>query len=105
MLDEATSNLDRSHILALMDIVKQDVREKGRTLIAVIQDINLAAAYCDRLILMKEGRIAAFGETGEVLTPENIRSVFGVQAHVYYEPWSGVSRVSFKRSSRIEKLF
>ncbi len=101
MLDEATSNLDVSHTLALMDIVKQDVGEKGSTVIAVIQDINLAAAYCDRLILMKDLGIAAFGETCDVLTPENIQKIFGVQAHVYHEPWSDSIRASFKRMQRI----
>ncbi|MGE0085556.1 MAG: ABC transporter ATP-binding protein [Desulfococcaceae bacterium] len=99
MLDEATSNLDVNHTLALMDIVKQDVKEKGRTLIAVIQDINLAAAYCDKLILLREGGIAAFGKTRDVLTPENIQKIFGVEAYVYHEPWSGSDRVSFRRRS------
>ncbi len=103
MLDEATSNLDVNHCLTLMDIVKNDVEKKAGTVIAVIQDINLAAAYCDWLILMKEGGIAAFGKTEEVLHEENIRRVFGVDAHVYFEPWAAARKVSLKRKKPQER--
>ncbi|WP_231714436.1 ABC transporter ATP-binding protein [Desulfonema ishimotonii] len=99
MLDEATSNLDVNHTLKLMDIVSEDVRNRGRTVIAVIQDINLAATYCDRLILMKDGYVAAFGKTGDVLNTENIRSVFGVDSHVWFDTWSESKKVSFKRNN------
>ncbi len=98
MLDEATSNLDIRHTLNLLDMVSEDVREKKKTVIAVIQDINLAATYCDRMIFMKDGTVAAFGETGQVLTPEIIRKVFDVESTVYYDPCSGFRKVSFKRN-------
>lgn len=101
MLDEATSNLDIRHTLNLFDRLSEDVREKKKTVIAVIQDINLAATYCDRMIFMKEGMIAAFGETAQVLRPEIIKKVFDVESTVYFDPCSDSLKVGFKRNQAI----
>ncbi len=98
MLDEATSNLDISHTLNLLDIVADNVKKKGGTVIAVIQDINLAATYCDRMIFMKGGGIAAYGETDEVLTEATIKMVFNVRSKVYSEPYSNSKKVAFMRN-------
>lgn len=97
LLDEATSNLDVNHTLRLLDLVSHAIREKGRTVIAVIQDINLAATYCDRLILMKNGGVHAVGETRDVLTEANIRAVFGVDSRVSYDDYSESMKVSFRK--------
>ncbi len=97
MLDEATSSLDVNHTFAFFDIVLADVRQRGKTAVAVIQDINLAATYCDRLVLMKDGYVAASGDTDKVLTEANIRTVFGVESRVFRDDFSGSSRVSFRR--------
>jgi iron complex transport system ATP-binding protein len=99
MLDEATSNLDIHHTLALMDIVAEEVRHGNKLVIAVIQDINLAASYCDRLILMKDGRIVDAGATAGVLTPENIHAVFGVASRIYTDPYTRDLRVSFGKEA------
>jgi iron complex transport system ATP-binding protein len=99
MLDEATSNLDIHHTLTLLDIVADEVKRKKKLVIAVIQDINLAASYCDRLILMKDGRIADYGKTEQVLTRENIHTVFGVSSHVYTDPYTRDIRVSFRKNT------
>jgi len=96
VLDEATSNLDIRHALGLLSLTAGRCDE-GRTVIAVFQDINLAAAYCGEIIFMQRGRIAARGATEEVLTPEIIREVFGVEAKVYHEPYAGCRQVVFKR--------
>jgi len=97
MLDEATSNLDIRHTLNLLNIVSDGVRKEGKTAIAVIQDINLAASYCDRMIFMKKGKAAAFGETDEVLTAETIQKVFNVDSVIYFEPYSASRKVAFKK--------
>lgn len=96
-LDEATSNLDIGHTLALMNLVAGNVRERGRTVISVFQDINLAAMYCEDLILLKDGRLQAAGPTSSVLTPDNIQAVFGVVSTVVDEPFSNSLRVAFRK--------
>ncbi|MCP4353444.1 MAG: ABC transporter ATP-binding protein [Desulfobacterales bacterium] len=97
MLDEGTSNLDINHTLNLLDIVAKDVEEKNKTVISVFQDINLAAMYCDVLIFMKQGKIAASGEKDKVLTEENIKKVFSVDSKIFFEPYSNSRKVAFKR--------
>lgn len=97
MLDEATSNLDINHAISLLNISENRVREAGRTVISVMQDINLAAVYCDYLIFLHKGRIAAHGITPDVLTPDTIKSVFNVNARVYRESYSDSLQVVFKK--------
>ena len=58
------------------------VRVLGRTVVAAIQDLNLAALYCQRLYVMKAGRVAASGTPEEVLTPELLREIYEVEAEV-----------------------
>ncbi len=95
LLDEATSNLDIRHALSLLEQIRERIEEKGRTVIAVFQDINLAARFCDELIMMKSGQIEAYGKTAEVLTPESLQRVFDVEARVRFEPFAGASQVTF----------
>ena len=97
ILDEATSNLDINYSISLLNISEKRVREQGITVISVMQDINLAAVYCDYLIFLRRGRIAAQGPTAEVLTPETIQSVFNVNAKVYRESFSDSLQVVFKK--------
>lgn len=82
LLDEPTSNLDIKHQLEVMDIIKEIARKRGISAIMAIHDLNLAARYADRLIMMKNGMIYAAGEHFSVLTPENIREVYGVEVEV-----------------------
>ena len=98
LLDEASSNLDVNHALNLLNIAALGVSQRGKTVIAVMQDINLAALYCEHLIFMKQGGIVLEGPTVEVLTPETIREVFGVETKVYREAFSGASQVVFRKS-------
>lgn len=97
ILDEATSNLDINYSLSLLKIPEQGVIQEGKTIISVMQDINLAAAYCDYLVFMSNGQIAARGETHEVLNPDTIRSVFKVESKVYLESYSDRLQVVFKK--------
>jgi len=96
ILDEATSNLDIGHAMRLLDIAARRVSRESGTVLAVFQDINQAAAYCDHLIVMSQGRIAAHGDTREVLTPDAIRKVFAVEARVYHDDYSQALHVVYK---------
>lgn len=78
ILDEPTNHLDIQYQLQLMELVKSC----GRTVVAAIHDLNLAAAYCDRLYAMKGGRIAGSGTPRELLTPSFLRELYQVEAEV-----------------------
>lgn len=97
ILDEATSNLDINHSISLLNICEKRIKQKGGTVISVMQDVNLAAVYCDYLVFLSGGRIAAHGNTAEVLNPDTIREVFHVDAKVYAESYSGSLQVVFKK--------
>ena len=97
ILDEATSSLDINFSISLLNIAEQRVKQNGDTVVAVMQDINLAAGYCDYLVFMSHGRIAAHGETDSVLSPETLRSVFNVEARVYQESYSQSLQVVFRK--------
>ncbi len=93
LLDEPTSNLDVLHQLKILTLVRQLV-DDGLTAVAAIHDLNMAARFCDRLILLADGRVRSEGTPQEVLTPEMIESVFGVEAAVYREPATGALAIS-----------
>ena len=80
LLDEPTSNLDLRHQLEVLDIVRSIVDESGITAIMAIHDLNLAARFSDTLVFLDKGRIYDAGEPAQVLTQENIRNVYGVEA-------------------------
>ncbi len=79
ILDEPTNHLDIKFQLQLMDIVSG----LNRTIICAVHDLNIAAMYCTRLYVMKDGKIAAVGTPEEILTPALIREVYEVDAQVY----------------------
>lgn len=83
LLDEPTSNLDIRHQLEVMEIVKSVVKEKGISSVISIHDLNLAARYADKVVMMHEGKIFAVGTPAEVLTAEKIKHVYGVEVLVF----------------------
>ncbi|NLN08772.1 MAG: heme ABC transporter ATP-binding protein [Methanoculleus thermophilus] len=87
LLDEATSNLDVSHQVEILNIIR-DLAEEI-TVVSVFHDLNLAAHYCDRLLLLKDRRVYALGTPSEVLTREKIREVFGMEVLVKSHPLTG----------------
>ena len=97
ILDEATSNLDINFSISLLNIAEQKVKQNGHTVVAVMQDINLAASYCDHLIFMSDGKIAAHGSTRSVLNPQTLQAVFGIEAKVYQESYSQSLQVVFRK--------
>lgn len=96
ILDEATSNLDISHTLDIFQVVRRRVREQGHTVIGAIHDLNLAAAYCDEILFLKEGSLFCQGPTAEVMTAENIEQVLGVESKVFVDEYSGARQISLQ---------
>jgi iron complex transport system ATP-binding protein len=78
VLDEPTVHLDLRHQVATMDLLVDLNERDGTTVVAVLHDLGLAAAFFPRLVLLEEGRIVADGAPSEVLSDERIRAVFGV---------------------------
>lgn len=79
ILDEPTNHLDLSHQKSLLDQLKQWTRTGALTVIAVFHDVNLAALYCDRLLLLERGTTRCIGRADEVLEEERIRNVYGTE--------------------------
>lgn len=84
LLDEPTSHLDIGHQLSILDLIARLNRQTGLTVIAVFHDLNLAAEYCQRLLVLDHGRVAALGTPQDVLTTEVILGVYGTM--VFIEP-------------------
>lgn len=95
ILDEPTNHLDITYQLELMDIVQG----LGRTVVAAIHDLNIAAMYCTRLFVMEKGQLVASGTPEEVLTPELIRQVYGVKAKVFRDE-AGILRIQYYPEGR-----
>ncbi len=95
LLDEPTNHLDVRHQLAILDLV----RRAGVTAVLALHDMNLAAAFCDRLAVLRGGRLIATGAPGAVLTAAFIRRAFDVQASIDAHPAHGGPRVSFHAPS------
>jgi iron complex transport system ATP-binding protein len=86
LLDEPTANLDISHQIEILDLIKSLCRERNLAVLITLHDLNLAAQYCDRLMMLKGGQIHACGTPAEVITAENIRTVFGAESLVCPHP-------------------
>lgn len=82
LLDEPLTHLDMINQLEVMDLVKELCKKEGLIVLAVIHDLNLAARYCSSALLLKSGKVFSAGTLDEVLTSENIKSVFKVDAIV-----------------------
>jgi len=82
LLDEPTSNLDMKHQLEVMEIIRDLVLEKSISAIMAIHDLNLAARFSDKIVMLKHGQIFAAGSPDDLLNSENIRKVYGVEAAV-----------------------
>jgi iron complex transport system ATP-binding protein len=78
LLDEPTVHLDLSHQVALLGAIRRLRARRGLTVLAVLHDLNLAAAFAPRVAVLEAGRVVADGSPLEVLTPELVRRVFGV---------------------------
>lgn len=96
ILDEATSNLDIQHTIAIMQVMRKRVTEKGLTVIAAIHDLNLAAAFCDDCLVLKDGHIFANGAVNEVFTTDLLETVFAVNGTIEQAPGAVYPQIQFK---------
>jgi iron complex transport system ATP-binding protein len=92
LLDEPTTFLDIAHQYEVMDLCAR-LHEEGRTLVAVLHDLNQAARYGSHVIAMKDGRVVAQGPAQDVVTQALVRDVFGLAARVVPDPETGTPMV------------
>ncbi|MEM9190584.1 MAG: ABC transporter ATP-binding protein [Myxococcota bacterium] len=103
VLDEPTAHLDLYHSFALLQLIRSHVDQGGGTIVA-LHDPTLALRFCDRLLLLHRGRVHADGPAAEVLSEENLRSVFGVDAVTFEaegQRYVGVRRALSTRGSGV----
>jgi iron complex transport system ATP-binding protein len=89
LLDEPTAHLDVGHQAALLDLVGRLCRGEGKAVLAAVHDLSLAGQYCDRLVMLNEGRIVGEGEPQAVLSPQLLASVYGTRVSVFPHPLTG----------------
>jgi iron complex transport system ATP-binding protein len=86
LLDEPIANLDVNHQHHVLTMVQDLVKEYHLAAMVAIHDLGLAARYCDRLILLHQGTVWATGPAADVLQPDHLRTVFGVESQLYRDP-------------------
>ncbi|MFC4070628.1 ABC transporter ATP-binding protein [Actinoplanes subglobosus] len=89
LLDEPTTYLDLSHQIDVLDLIARLHRERDRTIVMVLHDLNLAARYAGHVVAMRDGRIAAQGTPADVLNPGLLDEVFDLKAMVIPDPVTG----------------
>jgi iron complex transport system ATP-binding protein len=89
LLDEPTASLDIGHQIEVQMLLQHLNGGQGVTMLLSTHDLNLAAALCRRLVLLKEGQVLAAGPTEEVLTPAAVRALYGVEADIARHPATG----------------
>jgi iron complex transport system ATP-binding protein len=90
LLDEPTTYLDLAHQVEVLDLVTRLNRQRGRTVVMVLHDLNLAARYSDVIVVMKDGVVVREGDPTTVFTPEMLAEVFGLDADVLTDPGTGL---------------
>jgi iron complex transport system ATP-binding protein len=93
LLDEPTSHLDISHQVETLSLIVRLVREQALAALAIFHDLNLAAQYCDELVLLNLGQIVARGAPDQVLTPELLQQVYRAEVVVVPHPLNGLPAV------------
>src|SRR5690606_14523195 len=83
LLDEPLNNLDIRHAIAIMRLIRSAARDLGKTVVVVLHDINMAAAHCDRILAMKDGRVVRHGPAREVMMPELLSDIYEAEISVH----------------------
>ena len=96
LLDEPTTHLDVGHVLSTLSLVRSLARRRGRAALAVLHDLNLAASFCDRLVVLDGGRVVSEGTAAEVVTEDLLGRVYGVAGEVRVNPATGRPVVGFE---------
>jgi len=97
LLDEPTANLDIQHQIEFLDLILTLNRDRGLTIVMASHDMNIASEFCDRLVLLQEGKIYQMGTPEKVVTKENIENVYGCEVWIDQHPVSGMPRISLLR--------
>lgn len=98
LVDEPTASLDINHQVAVFELLR-DLVADDKAVLAAVHDLNLAARYCDRLVLLADGSIQASGPAESVLQPDLLRSAYGIDATVERNPVTSTPMVVAHRSS------
>lgn len=93
LLDEPTTYLDIAHQIELLDLFRDLNRDTGRTIVAVLHDLNHAARYADHLVAMRDGVVVRQGAPSQVLDAELVEQVFGLPCRVIEDPESGTPMI------------
>lgn len=83
LLDEPTAHLDLRHQVGILGVARDLARERGLAVASVLHDLNMAARWCDRLVLLAAGTVVAAGSPGDVLVPERLAAAFGIGVTVH----------------------
>ncbi len=86
LLDEVTANLDINHGISIMKTMSRLVEEKQCTIIAALHDLNMAMAFCDRVIVLNNGYLQRYGTVEEVISEDMIKEIYQVQSHIFRTP-------------------
>jgi iron complex transport system ATP-binding protein len=97
LLDEPTAFLDLQHQIDICSVLRRLCDERGLTVVIVSHDLNLASQYCDRVVMLKEGRVSALGTPSEVMSVERLREVYGCDVLIDAHPESGLPRITLPR--------
>lgn len=89
LLDEPISALDISQQYEIMDLVSGLSRKHGRSVIVILHDLNIAARYCDRIIVLSSGNLSAFEKPADLMQPDRLRELFGVPLGIFPHPDTG----------------
>ncbi|TRW44899.1 ABC transporter ATP-binding protein [Georgenia yuyongxinii] len=89
LLDEPTTFLDVTHQIDVLDLLLEQNRQRGTTVVMVLHDLNMAARYADHLVVMADGRVVATGAPSTVLTRELVGRAFGLEAKILPDPVCG----------------
>jgi len=103
LLDEPTSHLDINHQVEINELIRRLNLQKGLTVLHISHDLNLAAEYCHRIVLLHQGSVFSAGVPAEVITEENIRRVYETKVLVEKNPLSGAPRITLLGKGKIEK--
>ena len=93
VMDEPTANLDLVNELQVLELVRSYTKQKNTATLLTLHDLNLAARYADRLILLKDGTVLKDGAPNEVITEETIEDAYGVKVHVHTSSRTGTPMV------------
>lgn len=95
MLDEPNAHLDINHQIAIFNLLRSLNRNQEMTIVVVLHDLTTAAAFCERVVLLHQGRIVKTGSPSEVITGKLIRATYGADVQVFPSPAGGYPQVAF----------